>query len=115
MFFVNAVNGAQVALLHGWVANNHRTAGGRGFAMGLMNGLGSVSGAIGGQIYRTPDAPHYPMGNGTNAAILLSGVFMTLVVRISFIFKNGAIDRRNKNLAESGIELTEDQLFKYTL
>ena len=66
-------------------------------------------------IYYRSDAPHYPIGNSTNAAILLSGALMTLIVRVNYMGKNRAIDRRNRELAAEGVKLTDTPLFRYTL
>ncbi|TPX31639.1 hypothetical protein SmJEL517_g05054 [Synchytrium microbalum] len=115
MLFVTPANAATVSLLHGWVANNHRSHTARGFAMGLMNGLGGVSGAIGGQIYRAADAPHFPIGNSINAGCLIAAALIGMGTRLSFMYMNRKIDARNAALVRSGVELTLEQKFRYTL
>ncbi|TPX31640.1 hypothetical protein SmJEL517_g05053 [Synchytrium microbalum] len=115
MLFVTPANAATVSLLHGWVANNHKSHTARGFAMGLMNGLGGVCGAIGGQIYRAADAPHFPIGNSINAGVLIAAAFIACGVRLSFIMANRAIDRRNAQILASGRALTHDETWRYTL
>ncbi|TPX35535.1 hypothetical protein SmJEL517_g02193 [Synchytrium microbalum] len=115
MLFVVPAYSATVSLLHGWVANNHKSHTARGFAMGLMNGLGGISGAIGGQIYRAADAPHFPIGNSINAGLLLASAFLAIIVRLTYVLANRKIDARNAALVASGAELTEEQKWRYTL
>ncbi|TPX37084.1 hypothetical protein SmJEL517_g01094 [Synchytrium microbalum] len=98
MLFFTSATMASVPLLHGWVANNHPQSSARGFAMGLINGLGGVAGIIGGQIYQPNDAPHYVRGNFFNASILIFGALLTLAVRMSFVFRNRRMDAAKSGL-----------------
>ncbi|TPX34170.1 hypothetical protein SmJEL517_g03150 [Synchytrium microbalum] len=104
MIFLLGFAHPTVSLVHGWVANNQISPMRKAFAMGFINGVGNIGGALAGQVYRSPDAPHYVIGHSINAGILLLGACFALVARLSFRSKNRTLDTSD-----------EKTLWRYTL
>lgn len=90
---VTGVFGHAPAMLS-WFSNNIGGHTKRGVASAIIISIGNVGGAIGGQIYRASDAPHYVNGHTACACLLAANV----IVSLSFKYALKRINKKRENL-----------------
>ncbi|KAI8800996.1 major facilitator superfamily domain-containing protein [Cladochytrium replicatum] len=65
-----------------WVSNNSQGSTYGATAMAMVVAFGNIGGVVGGQVYRTTDAPNYQMGHTINAALLIASAGFAIAQRL---------------------------------
>ncbi|KAJ3542188.1 hypothetical protein NM688_g5997 [Phlebia brevispora] len=83
---------ASIPPLLSWLAANLRSTGASTLAIPLNVSIGQIGQIVGVYIFKSSEAPRYQTGHFTNAAFLIMGAVVVLVLRVLY-------KRRNKALA----------------
>ncbi|PKS08524.1 hypothetical protein jhhlp_004909 [Lomentospora prolificans] len=78
----HAVNGS-------WLAMNAKSAGERSITLAIHIMAANCAGIVGKQLFRSEDAPLYPRGFMTIAALTGSGVILSLLANLQYFLSNG--------------------------
>ncbi|KAJ3346502.1 hypothetical protein HDU83_002901 [Entophlyctis luteolus] len=112
---------ANVSVKVAWFSNNFGGLTRRAAASGIIVSVGTIGGAIGGQIYY--DSPKYFGGNTISLSCLIAQTVLVVVLRYYFVFENKkranmSEDEKAEIVAHYGSkELAGDRMpdFRYTL
>lgn len=85
----------QIPAMLSWFSNNIGGHTKRGVATAIIVSLGNIGGAIGGQVYRADDGPHYIRGH-TICACLMAGA---VVIALIFKYLLHRINKKRDNLS----------------
>ncbi|KAG1056171.1 hypothetical protein G6F46_002084 [Rhizopus delemar] len=84
---------AHIPAMLSWFTNNIGGHTKRGAATAFIISIGNVGGAIGGQIYRADDAPHYARANSVALGLMCGVVLFSLLFKWNLIRENARRDR----------------------
>ncbi|EKM51127.1 uncharacterized protein PHACADRAFT_151720 [Phanerochaete carnosa HHB-10118-sp] len=79
---------SSVAPLLSWLMANLRSTGASTLSVPLTVSFGQIGQIIGVYIYKSSEAPGYPTGHYTNAAFLLAGALVVLLLRWIYVGRN---------------------------
>lgn len=83
LFFIPAGLYPSVIGCISWVGNNLAPSYKRAIGMALLLTIGNLGGAVGSNIFIANQAPHYWLGYGFSLAIIVCGIFATLILRFA--------------------------------
>ncbi|KAK7432190.1 hypothetical protein QQZ08_001135 [Neonectria magnoliae] len=81
------------AIQVGWCSRNSNTVRTRTVSAALYNMFVQVGGIVSSNIYRTDDGPHYRRGNKQLTAICVSNIFVYLLTKGYYVWRNKVRDR----------------------
>ncbi|KAH8666219.1 major facilitator superfamily domain-containing protein [Ilyonectria robusta] len=108
LFFIPAGLYPSVIGCISWVGNNLAPSYKRAIGMALLLTIGNLGGAVGSNIFLGNQAPHYWLGYGFSLAIIVCGIFATLILRFAIKRINEKRDQIPE--AETLAKYTEDEL-----
>ena len=80
-----------------WLSLNARTPGERSVTLAIHIMSANCAGIVGKQLFRSEDAPNYPIGFGVIMALTAVAVVLSCVANLQYYFCNG------RKLARSGL------------
>ncbi|KAH9914901.1 MFS general substrate transporter [Epithele typhae] len=107
-----------------WLGNNLAGHYKRGVGMALHFGIGTLSGAVASNIYRTQDAPRYILGHGIALMFVGIGFIALPIAVVSYKRINARREAAMREADERGVKYTPEELrrmgdrapdFRYTL
>ncbi|KAH6974271.1 major facilitator superfamily domain-containing protein [Ilyonectria sp. MPI-CAGE-AT-0026] len=108
LFFIPAGLYPSVIGCISWVGNNLAPSYKHAIGMALLLTIGNLGGAVGSNIFLANQAPHYWLGYGFSLAIIVCGIFATLILRFAIKRINERRDQIPE--AETLAKYTEDEL-----
>lgn len=87
---------ASIPPLLSWLTANLRNTGAATLAVPLNVSIGQIGQIVGVYIFKSSEAPGYPTGHFTNAAFLIEGAMVVLVLRAIYKHRNKTLPEHEK-------------------
>ncbi|CAF1682766.1 unnamed protein product [Adineta ricciae] len=95
---------ANVSLKIAWFNNNFASLTRRAVASATIVSIGTIGGAVAGQIYQDKQKPQYFLGNSISLGCIVVQTILVLSLRFIFIYENRRRGRFTKEQIERQIE-----------